>query len=424
MVFFSTALSLHVPTTHRWAIVLPVAFLPLAVVLFLNQRKAKRQGTFPISEYHGLPAAQAAKKLWFDLDVPGLLLLAAAICLILIPLTLASRAKGGWANGSIIAMLVIGVVCLAVFPFWEGSKRLAPHAFFPRSLFANKTVVAGVAIGFFYFSSSLSLSLWERSALTYIPAVAFYLSIFPYFSSYLYVVQGKSVTAAGHITQTFSFSATVSSIIISFVIKYTAHYKYFVTLGAGIYLMGMGLMMHYRQPGVSTGTLVGCQLAVGLGGGMLNVPAQLGVQAASSHQNVAAATAAFLTFVEIGGAVGGAISGAVWSHFVPKKLGQYLPPSIADQASSIYGNVSLASTGWDFGTPERDAIIRAYQETMTILLTIAVCVCAPIVPLSMVMKNYRLDRMDQHVKGTVIGGKGQGGGDHVEGSPETMEREN
>lgn len=42
---------------------------------------------------------------------------------------------------------------------------------------------------------------------------------------------------------------------------------------------------------------------------------------------------------------------------------------------------------------------------MHILLIIAICVAAPLVPLSLLMKNYRLDTMEQHVKGRVIGGR-------------------
>ncbi|KAF2675193.1 MFS general substrate transporter [Microthyrium microscopicum] len=367
-----------------WAIVLPVAFIPLAVVLLRLQIKLKRQGKLPPNPFAGKAPFAIAKELWFDLDIFGLLLLAAAIALILIPLTLANSAKDGYRNGSIIAMLVMGGVCFVAFPFWERSSKLAPHAFFPPNLFNNRTVIAGVAIAFFYF-------------------MAFYLSIYPYFSSYLLIVQGKSVKAAGHITQVFTFTSTVTSILIALCIKYTAHYKYYITAGSCIYLLGMGLLIRYRSTGVSTATLVGCQIAVGIGGGMLNVPAQLGVQAAVSHQQVAAATAAFLTILEIGGAVGAAISGAVWSHFIPLKLKQYAPESIQNQTAAIYGNVTLASTGWAMGTPERDAIARAYQETMTILLTIAVCVCIPLIPLSLVMKNYKLDQMDQKVKGVVIG---------------------
>lgn len=194
--------------------------------------------------------------------------------------------------------------------------------------------------------------------------MAFYLSVYPYFFSYLLVVDNIGSTAAGHITQTFTFTSTVASICVSILIRFTKHYKYFITFGSCIYLMGLGLMFKYRQEGVSIATLVGTQIAVGIGGGCLNVPAQLGVQASASHQQVAGATAVFLTILEVGGAVGNAISGAVWSNNIPKKLAAYLPPDVKDQATLIYGNVTLAQTGWPMGSPEREAINRAYQETM------------------------------------------------------------
>lgn len=135
-----------------WAIILPAVFLPLALSLFMNQRKASKMGILPPSPLKGMSAGSTIKSLWYDLDLFGLLLFSAAVSLILIPLTLAARAKGGWSNGSIIAMIVIGGVCLVIFPFWERSKKLAPQAFFPRELFRERTVLAGIAIGFFYFS--------------------------------------------------------------------------------------------------------------------------------------------------------------------------------------------------------------------------------------------------------------------------------
>lgn len=138
-----------------WAIVLPICFFPLAGVLFYNQRRAKAKGYAVPSPFRGHSAFAVAKNLWFDLDIFGLLLFSAAISLILLPLTLAASAKGGWKNGSMIAMLVIGGVCLLVFPFWERSKKFAPRAFFPKNLFQNRTVLAGSAIAFLYFSELL-----------------------------------------------------------------------------------------------------------------------------------------------------------------------------------------------------------------------------------------------------------------------------
>ncbi|KAL8704186.1 MAG: hypothetical protein Q9201_002647 [Fulgogasparrea decipioides] len=366
-----------------WTIVLPVSFLPLALALLLNMRKAKKFGQLPPAPWKGKSFVGGAKSLWYELDVVGLLLLSAAFSLILIPCTLAQRAKGGWNNGSMIAMVVIGVFCLVIFPFWESSSRLAPLPFVSLKLFKDRTVLAGCAIGFFYFA-------------------VFYTSIQPYFYSYLQVVQNDSVTAAGHITQTFSFTSTVSSIITGLLIKHTRHYKYFITAGAAIYLLGVGLMIRYRVQGSSTAQIVGTQIAVGIGGGMVNVPAQLGVQASVSHGQVAAATAAFLTILEIGGAVGSAISGAVWTANIPKKLSLYLPADAQAEATMIFGNLTLAKS-YPGGSPARIAIDRSYQETMNILLIIAVCLAIPLVPLSLVMRNYKLGQMDQQVRGTVIG---------------------
>ncbi|KAL8927527.1 MAG: hypothetical protein Q9208_002332 [Pyrenodesmia sp. 3 TL-2023] len=272
-----------------WAIVLPVAFLPLALALFLNMRKAKKLNQ------------------------------------------------------------------LAPFP-WKG-----------------QSIVGGIK-------------------------TVFYMSIQPYFYSYLQVVQDNSITAAGYITQTFSFTSTVSSIIVSLFIKYTSHYKYYITAGAAIYLMGVGLMIRYRVETSSTSQIVGTQIAVGIGGGMLNVPAQLGVQASVSHGDVAAATAIFLTILQIGGAVGSAISGAVWTANLPKKLSLYLPAEAQADAISIFGNLTLAKS-YPVGGPERIAINRSYQETMNILLIIAVCLAIPLLPLSLLMRNYKLDQVSPDILG-------------------------
>ncbi|KAI8943255.1 hypothetical protein NX059_001277 [Plenodomus lindquistii] len=369
-----------------WAIVLPVCFIPLAASLYMNQRRARQMGIEVPSPFHGNGVIQNLKYLWIDLDVGGLLLFAAAISLILLPLTLAPNADDEWNNPSMIAMLVVGGVCLLIFLFWERSKKLAPQAFFPPSLFLNKTVIAGTLIAFFYF-------------------MAFYLSVFPYFFSYLQIVQHKSITTAGNITRVFTFSSTVSSIVVSLVIKYTAHYKYYVSFGAAIYVMGMGIMLVYRNEDASTGTLVGTQIAIGIGGGFLNVPVQLAVQASTDHQHVAAVTTVWLTILEVGGAVGSAISGAIWSTYIPQKLALYLPPENAADAITIYGSILVSAdyTLYPLGNPVRTAINRAYQETMRYLLIGALCASAPILPLSFLLSNYKLDAIDQNVKGRVVG---------------------
>lgn len=190
--------------------------------------------------------------------------------------------------------------------------------------------------------------------------------------------------------------------MISLLIKYTAHYKYYLITGICIYMMGIGLMLRYRNSDSSTAQVVCTQIIVGIGGGMINVPAQLGVQASSLHQEVGAATALFLTIVSIGGAIGSAISGAVWSYNIQHKLMDYLPENTKGDVMEIVGSAVFAQT-FAMGTLERIAIIKAYDETMKILLIIAVCVCLPMLPMALLMKNFKLDQVDQRVEGTAIG---------------------
>ncbi|KAM0155394.1 hypothetical protein ACHAPC_005108 [Botrytis cinerea] len=307
-----------------WCIILPVVFLPLALSLFLNNRKAKKAGLTAPSPLKKLGPIAIITTLWNDLDIGGMILLSAAFALILIPLTIASKASKGWASPDIIAMIVLGVICFISFPVWESVKTLAPHPLVPLGLLKSRTFCAGCGIGFFYFT------------------------------------------------------------------------------GALIYLMGIGLMFHYRRENSSIAQIIGTQIAVGIGGGMLNVPAQLAVQASvPSHQNVAVATAVYLTCVEMGGAVGSAISGVIWGQDIPKKLAQY---SSTIDSKAVYNSITNA-LAYPMGTPERIAINRAYQETMQKLLIVALCVSAPIVLLSLVIKNAKLDAGEDKVKGRVIGGR-------------------
>ncbi|QSS51853.1 siderophore iron transporter mirC [Histoplasma capsulatum var. duboisii H88] len=365
-----------------WTIILPAAFLPLALSLFLNQKKARRLNLLKPRPWKAHRFSSIIKRTWYDLDVFGLLLLSAGVALILVPLTLAANAKNTWKNSSIIAMIVIGGICLVVFPFWETSKRLAPHPLLSLHLLKQRTALVGCALAFFYF-------------------MAFYCSVQPYLYSYLQVVQGQSVTTAGRVTQTFSFTSTISAVSVSFVIRATRRYRRFVTGGCCIYIAGLALMFFFNREGASTTSTFIIQTVIGLGAGLLNVPVQLGVQSSANHQDVAAATAMFLTSLEMGGAVGSAISGAVWTSSIPKKLSLYLPAESQGDAKEIFGKLTKALS-YPLGSATRIAINRAYDETFRKLLTIAVCLTIPLIPLSLLMVDYKLDNMDSVVKGEAL----------------------
>lgn len=137
--------------------------LPLTLSLFLNNRKAKRAGlTAPkrVTELCRLGNRIGSYfhyilKSWNDLNIGGMILLSAAFALILLPIIIASKAANGWASPHIIAMLVVGISSLIIFPIWGSTKKLAPYPLIPLVLLKSRTFCAACGIGFFYFSKLL-----------------------------------------------------------------------------------------------------------------------------------------------------------------------------------------------------------------------------------------------------------------------------
>lgn len=133
-----------------WAICLPVVFIPFALSLYLNKRKAKKLGLYQSNMFRNNRFLPTLRKVLVDVDAPGILLFAAFAALILLPLNLAP-VFGGYNNGSYIAMFVIGGVSLIAFIVWERLERFNPKPFFPKEIFESRSAVAGFALAFFYF---------------------------------------------------------------------------------------------------------------------------------------------------------------------------------------------------------------------------------------------------------------------------------
>ncbi|KAH6665029.1 hypothetical protein B0J14DRAFT_706339 [Halenospora varia] len=132
------------------------------------------------------------------------------------------------------------------------------------------------------------------------------------------------------------------------------------------------------------GGIVRRQIAVGIGGDA-QYSSTTRVQALTDHQHIAVTIAVYLTCVELGGAIGSAISGAVWENDIPSKFREYLPPGSKQQAQSIYNSINNAFN-FPVGSAERIGINRAYRESIHILLS----------------SQFVLD---PQVKGRVIGGR-------------------
>lgn len=124
------------------------------------------------------------RRLAVELDLPGLFLVIAGLCLFLLPLTHPPGAQDSWANNTIIVMIVLGICSLISFSVWE--VDLAPTPCVPWALLRDRNVVGGCLVGFFSVASTAS---WVS-----------------YYSSYLQVVHDETTAIASLITKSHLFA--------------------------------------------------------------------------------------------------------------------------------------------------------------------------------------------------------------------------
>jgi len=128
-----------------WAIIYPVCALPLVVALYIASSRAKKAGA--LSNYQSAfkrdGMGNTLLALFWQLDVPGIILMIAMFALILVPFTLAGGVKETWGTAHVIAPLVVGVCLIPVFVLYE---RRAPHPLVPFHLLKDRSVWAALGL--------------------------------------------------------------------------------------------------------------------------------------------------------------------------------------------------------------------------------------------------------------------------------------
>lgn len=323
----------------------PAITLPLFGFLLYNYYKAKKQGLVPKRESRGT-AWKSFLYYCREFDVVGLILLSGGVALFLLPFNLYTLQAKGWRSPLIICLLVFGIILMIIFAVWE--KIFAPVTFIPYSLLLDRTVLGACILSATLF---LSYSCWSS-----------------YFSSFLQVVNDLSITHASYVVQTYTVGTVLCSIAVGLVIHYTGRYKpvclYF---GIPLSILGLGLMIRFRQPDGYVGYIIMCQVFISFAAGTIIICDEIAILAAASHQHVAVVIAVLGMFSNIGGAIGLTVAAAIWQDVFPKKLVEYLPASELPNLLTIYADITT-QLSYPVGSPARIAIQHAYGDAQKSML--------------------------------------------------------
>jgi len=310
------------------------------------------------------------------MSVIGVFMLAGGLALFLIPFSIASEAPNGWSSDYIIAMLVVGLVMLIAFGFVQ--RYLSPKPVIPYNLLVSRSVLGACLL-----------------SVTYQVSAYCYKS---YFTSFLQVVFDVSLSEAGYIDGSWDIISGVFLIVVGIAIRKTGYFKWLLWIFVPVYMLGSGLLIYFRQPGMNVGFIVMCQVFLAMGGGTIIVCQQVGVLATSTHNNAAAVLGLLGVFGNIGGSVGNAISGAIWTHTLPGALQRTLPADV--DWEEVYNSLDV-QTDYPMGSEIRTAIMNAYAESQRNLVIAGTAIMALALVWTLMIKNTNLAKVEQ-VKGMLF----------------------
>ncbi|KAH6628886.1 major facilitator superfamily domain-containing protein [Chaetomium tenue] len=361
----------------RWgfgafAIIIPCIASPVYFVLKAGLKKAEQQGIIQLSERSGRTLMQNLKHHFFEFDILGVILLAGGFTVFLLPFTLASTAPNGWKTDYIVGMIVTGFVLIVLFGLYQA--YWAPQPFLKHEFLTDRTVIGACLLDATY---QMSYYCWNS-----------------YFNSFLQVVSNLDVAEAGYVGSTFQVVSGVLLFLVGYIIRRTGYFRWLLFIGVPLYIFAQGLMIHFRQPNQYIGYIVMCEIFISVAGATFILIMQLSVLAAVDHQHVAAALAVLFVSGGIGGSVGNAISGAIWTNTFLPALQRNLPEAALPNITMIYSSLQT-QLSYPVNSPERIAIQESYGYAQTRMLAAGTGLMALNFAWVAMIRNYNVKKMTQ-----------------------------
>lgn len=268
-----------------------------------------------------------------DLDFSGIAIFTVGVVPILIGLTFkgltdASGNLYGWTAWQVGGLILVGLAIMAAFIVNEARVR---HPIIPLDLFSTRTLAA-TNVAVFMVSSCMF------AAVIFIPL-------------YYQVVKGVSATASGYSMWPLLVGLIVTSVGAGFYLTRTGRYKVLLLIGLGVLILGSFLMTHL-SPSTATPTLWLWLALTGLGIGPSMSVFTVVIQNAAPRERLGTATSTLTFLRQIGGMVGLAIAGTVFSQGLssqlPKQLSAaHLPSQLTTHfsGSGAFSENNIASVG-------------------------------------------------------------------------------
>jgi len=299
------------------------------------------------------------------------------ISLILVPFSLTSKSTATTSLNSYTVAILLGVGLTIAFILHE---RKTEKPFIAFSLLCSRNVAGACLLSVILFVAYFA---WDG-----------------YYTSYLQVVHGLSVTQAGLIGQIYSLGSSIWGVVVGYLIHKSDRFKWLAVLALPIHILGGLLMIVFRRPETHIVWVIMCQVFLTIGGSTLVVCDQMAVMAVASHAELASIMAILSLATYVGSAVGSSLSGAIWNYTLPSALAELLPELGPIELGHIASDLKK-QLSYPLGSPTRTAIIGAYAKSQARMCIVGSIISLLEIAAVSIWKDSRLSKSKQ-VKGTVL----------------------
>src|SRR3954466_12224523 len=292
------------------------------------------------------------------IDYAGAVLLAVGLSALVLGATWGGN-QYDWASPQIVGLAVIAIAGLLAFLRTESR---AAEPILPLYLFRNRIGAVASAIGFV-----IGFALF--GALPYLPL-------------FQQVVRGASPTESGLQLIPVMAGVLIGSIGSGSVITATGRYKAFPIAGTAIAVIGM-LLLTRLDAGVSSLYTYVAMFVLGLGLGLVMQVLVLAAQNAVDYADLGVATSSASLFRSMGGSLGTAALGAVFTA----RLTAELAGTPADRISAGSANPAAIQ---HLPAPVHDAYTGAFSDSLATVFLVAAAILALAFALSWLIEERPL----------------------------------
>lgn len=202
----------------------------------------------------------------------------------------------GWGSPQIVGLAIVGVVGLAAFVYAEG--RVA-EPILPLRMFRDR-------------------NFWAAQVISFLVGAAMFGGV-NFLPQYMQYVQGASPTVSGLLLLPLMFGMLVVMLGTGQITSRTGRYRAFVIVGGAGMTVGM-LVLLLLKVDTSTATSSALTVFLGIGMGFLMQNTMLITQNSVEMRDMGAASGAVTLFRTIGGSLGIALLGSIYTRRLDDKL--------------------------------------------------------------------------------------------------------